>query len=70
MSVESPNDPASLTTRLSSTAHAFLATRSRDQMAGAAMDRALAVAKMLYSDSSAGGESVGGGENFSTFNSA
>ena len=70
MSVESPNYPASLTTRLLSTAHAFLASRSRDQMAGAAMDRALAVAKMLYSDSSAGGESVGGGENFSTFNSA
>ena len=70
MSVESPKDPASLTTRLSSTAHAFLATRSWDQRAGAATDRALAVGKTLHSDSSAGGESVGGGENFSTFDSA
>ena len=48
VSVESPKDSASLTTRLSSAAHAFLATRSWDQRAGASTDRAFAVANTIF----------------------
>ena len=68
--VESPKDPASFTTRLSSTVHAILETPSRAHSAGASTAREVGVAKTLNSDSSGGGEADGGEENFSTFASA